>query len=263
MKHAIIIFCFTLSVTLFYNYVGHMVPQKEVHPPKEVSIGSSMTVDQMVEAGKSIFEGKGTCLSCHNGNARFPVLDTVGSVAASRISGYSDIDYLAESLYEPNKFIVPSFATGMPPVNKPPIGLSDQEILVVIAYLQSKGGTTTISMDTKLKYAGSVGQTASTPPAPTETGADLTGEAIFTKYGCAGCHSINSPEKILGPSLYDAGKRLTKAQLYEAVMEPDATISEGFAPGLMVAMLDGTGFYTQLSAAQVKKLIEYLSGLKG
>ena len=40
----------------------------------------------------------------------------------------------------------------MPPINKPPIGLTDQEILCVIAYLQSLGGTPTVTLQTKHHY---------------------------------------------------------------------------------------------------------------
>ena len=48
------------------------------------------------------------------------------------------------------KFIVPGFNPGMPVINKPPIGLSDQEILAVIAYLQSLGGKVTVTLDSKV-----------------------------------------------------------------------------------------------------------------
>ena len=40
----------------------------------------------------------------------------------------------------------------MPPINQPPIGLSDKEILCVIAYLQSLGGTPTVTLETKHHY---------------------------------------------------------------------------------------------------------------
>jgi hypothetical protein len=40
----------------------------------------------------------------------------------------------------------------MPPINKPPIGLTDQEILCVIAYLQTLGGTPTVTLETKHHY---------------------------------------------------------------------------------------------------------------
>jgi hypothetical protein len=42
----------------------------------------------------------------------------------------------------------------MPPVNQPPIGLTDQEILAVIAALQTLGGTPTVTMQTTHRYSG-------------------------------------------------------------------------------------------------------------
>jgi hypothetical protein len=64
----------------------------------------------------------------------------------------SEIDYLAQSLYEPNTFIVPGFNPGMPTINKPPIGLTDQEILCVIAFLQTLGGTPTVTLQSSHMY---------------------------------------------------------------------------------------------------------------
>ena len=62
----------------------------------------------------------------------------------------SALSYFAHSLYQPNSFIVPGFSPGMPTINKPPVGLTDDEIKAVIAFLQSLGGTPTITMDTQL-----------------------------------------------------------------------------------------------------------------
>jgi mono/diheme cytochrome c family protein len=99
-------------------------------------------------------EGKGLCFTCHTigkqGALRFPDLEGIGARAGSRLPGLSDVDYLAQSLYEPNAFVVPGFNPGMPTINKPPIGLTDQEILAVIAYLQSLGGKCTVTMESKV-----------------------------------------------------------------------------------------------------------------
>ena len=48
-------------------------------------------------------------------------------------------------MYEPTAFVVPGFPPAMPPMNQPPIGLTDQEILCVIAALQTLGGTPTVT----------------------------------------------------------------------------------------------------------------------
>ena len=144
----------TVATTGFYTLVGQLVPQKEVYPPKETALKKEMSSDELVKAGKEIMEGKGLCTTCHtfgkSGALRFPDLAGIGGRAGSRIPGMSDVDYLADSIYEPNAFIVPGFNPGMPVINKPPIGLSDQEILAVIAYLQSLGGTVTVTMDSKV-----------------------------------------------------------------------------------------------------------------
>ena len=144
----------TVATTGFYTLVGQLVPQKEVYPPKETALKKEMSSDELVKAGKEIMEGKGLCTTCHtfgkSGALRFPDLAGIGGRAGSRIPGMSDVDYLADSIYEPNAFIVPGFNPGMPVINKPPIGLSDQEILAVIAYLQSLGGKVTVSMDSKV-----------------------------------------------------------------------------------------------------------------
>ena len=68
-----------------------------------------------------------------------PDLDGVAARAATRVPGLSDVEYFAQSLYAPDTYIVPGFNPGMPVINKPPIGLTDQEILCVIAYLQTLG----------------------------------------------------------------------------------------------------------------------------
>src|SRR6186713_76585 len=162
-----------LATTAFYGYVGQMVPQKEVQPPAEIAVASDLSTADMVKVGRQIMEAKGFCFTCHtmgkSGALRFPDLEGVGARAKTRIPGLSDVDYLAQSLYEPNAFIVPGFNPGMPTISQPPIGLTDQEILCVIAYLQSLGGTPTVTLKTTHKYLGAGGAPAGAPaaaPAP-------------------------------------------------------------------------------------------------
>src|SRR5512134_3681134 len=147
-----------LATTAFYTYVGQMVPQKEVQPPQEIVLRTDLTTADMVDVGREIMEGKGLCTTCHtigkSGALRFPDLEGVGARARSRLAGLDDVEYLAQSMYEPDAFIVPGFNPGMPAINKPPIGLTDQEILCVIAALQSLGGTPTVTLQTTHRYYG-------------------------------------------------------------------------------------------------------------
>lgn len=157
-----------VATTGFYMYVGQMVPQKEVQPPVELVLKADMSQAEMAKTGREIMDGKGLCLTCHTigkttGPYRFPDLANVDVRAKTRKPGYTDVDYFAESIYEPNAYIVPGFNPGMPTINKPPIGLTDQEILCVIAYLQTLGGTTTVTLQTKHAYNGGPAPGAAQP----------------------------------------------------------------------------------------------------
>ncbi len=169
------------ATTGFYTYVGQMVPQKEVYPPKETLIKADVTTAEMVVIGKDIFEGKGLCTTCHTigkktGPFRFPDLENVAVRAKTREPGFSDVDYFAQTLYEPDAFIVPGFNPGMPTINKPPIGLTDQEILCVMAFLQSQGGTPTVTLQTKHRYNGG-GATVATAAPPAGAAAPAPAQA--------------------------------------------------------------------------------------
>ena len=145
-----------LATTAFYSYVGQMVPQSEVQPPEAIVIRADLTTPEMVEIGREIADGKGLCRTCHTigqtGALRFPDLSGVAARANSRVPGLSDVEYFAQSMYEPDSYIVEGFNSGMPVMNMPPIGLTDEEILVVIAYLQSLGGTPTVTLQTAHRY---------------------------------------------------------------------------------------------------------------
>jgi hypothetical protein len=147
-----------IATTGFYTYVGQMVPQKEVYPPQEVEIKKDINTAEMAKVGREIMDGKGLCFTCHTigkkGALRFPDLEGVDTRARTRETGLTDVDYFAQAMYEPNAYIVDGFNPGMPVINKPPIGLTDDEILCVIAYLQSLGGTSTVTMLTRHHYNG-------------------------------------------------------------------------------------------------------------
>ncbi len=147
-----------IATTAFYGYVGQMVPQKEVQPPKETALAGDVSTADLVKVGREIMEGKGLCLTCHTigktGALRFPDLAGIGARASTRVPGLNDVDYLAQSLYEPMAYVVEGFPPAMPPMNQPPFGLTDQEILSVIAALQTLGGTPTVTLKTTHKYLG-------------------------------------------------------------------------------------------------------------
>ena len=112
-----------LATTGFYTYVGQMVPQNEVQPPEEILISADLTTADMVPIGRQIMDGKGLCFTCHTigqtGALRFPDLSGVAGRATTSVPGLSDVEYFAQSMYEPDSYIVEGFNPGMPVINEP------------------------------------------------------------------------------------------------------------------------------------------------
>jgi mono/diheme cytochrome c family protein len=221
----------TVLMTAFYAMVGQSVPQKEVHPPEIIEMAEDISTEEMVEIGRGIYEGKGICYTCHANTSRYPDLQGIATRAATRKPGYTAVDYIAESLYEPGAYIVEGFNPGMPVVNKPPIGLTDQEILAVIAYLQTLGGEPTVTMQTKLVYTGGTlgggeataaatdasGEVVATAESATAESAAAEGGGppsdALAAYGCSACHYSDRPDKLKAVSLYDVGSRLAADEI--------------------------------------------------
>ena len=180
VPHSVRIAGLVLATTAFYGYVGQLVPQREVQPPQETVLKADMTTADMVKVGGELMASKGLCVTCHtigkSGALRFPDLAGVATRAQSRVPGLSDVEYFAQSMYEPEKFIVPGFNPGMPVINKPPIGLTDQEILCVMAFLQTLGGTATVTLQTSHAYYKAPGEAPAnaTPTNATPTNATPT-----------------------------------------------------------------------------------------
>lgn len=263
MKQALKIFGFTILVSVFYWYVSLWVPQKRTEPPEDIEIGANLTTEEMIPIGEEIVAGKGTCLTCHTmgdhgTGLRFPDLAGIGAIAGERVAGQSDVDYLAESMYDPNAYVLEGYVAGMPNVARPPIALTDQEILTVIAYLQSLGGTPTVTMDTQFEWQGQA--PASQDVAPVAVGGNRDAETLFAAYLCNTCHTLDGTVAA-GPSLQGLGGRMSRAEIYESIVDPDATVTEGFVAGVMTAMLDATGFHEQVSASELQALVDYLASL--
>ena len=120
----------------------------------------------------------------------------------------------------------------------------------------------TVTLATDLGY---VTEQAAAPAAQSATiiGAGLDGPGVFTTYLCGTCHNIDSAGALVGPSLYDIGSRMSTAEIYEAIMEPDATIAEGFSAGIMPATLNATGFFQKVSSEELRALVNYLADQEG
>jgi mono/diheme cytochrome c family protein len=264
-----------LGATLFYTWVGQMVPQKEVLAPQVVEMAADMPTGEMVEIGDEIFHGKGLCNTCHtigsSGALRFPDLDNIATVAATRVGGLDALAYMAQSIYDPNAYVVPGFAPGMPAIDKPPIALSDDEIKAVIAYLQTLGGEATITMATQLPFAAGAEVTSDVdPPGGEDAPAALAGEAsegavgtaaaatlteagavggggsaLLARHGCTACHAT---EPGGAETLAGVGSRLSRQEIRRWLIDHE--------PPLPATYVD------RVTLAEVRSMTDYLLSLK-
>lgn len=147
-----------LAINGFFTYIGlFLLPQAESHPPKEVKIEEGISVEELIEIGKSIVFGKGQCMVCHpvkeETGMRAPAISTIGALMEreAKERGITVEEHIFEALVAPGNYVSKGFANIMPPVHKPPIGLSKEEIVAVAAYLQSNGSRVTISFPESLK----------------------------------------------------------------------------------------------------------------
>lgn len=79
------------------------------------------------------------------------------------------------------------------------------------------------------------------------------GKGLFRKQGCVACHSLTKGEVMKGPFMGQIGSIMTREQIAESILKPNASISQGFA-SVQITTKDGkqyTGFVSQESADQV------------
>ena len=84
-------------------------------------------------------------------------------------------------------------------------------------------------------------------------GNPATGKTLFIQQGCIACHSINKGETMKGPFMGQIGSIMTRKQIAESILKPNASISQGFAT-VLVTTKDGKsvmGFVTGESADKI------------
>lgn len=138
---------FVIIVLGTFALVALGVPQMASLPPAEekFDVSSIKTAADMAAIGQKIFFSKGQCALCHSigpsESARCPDLKGIGAKLSR--------EFIYESLTQPQAYIYLDFRHEGPPkeyparmpyINKNPIGLSKNEILSVIAFLQQMSG---------------------------------------------------------------------------------------------------------------------------
>jgi len=215
--------------------------------------GGGITGEVYDAVGQKIFFGKGKCYICHafgaEGSAvRCPNLgvfgdqfsEPVGVRAASRRAdeGMRATQYLVESLYDPNAYIVEGYPKDlMKPINRPPILLSDDEITSVISYLLVKSdvemaeGTLPEILAAQEPYAsGAVAVAEGGVEFEFPEGDPEEGMVVFAEMRCGKCHTVEGMvfneevEKGIGPDLTFIGSIQTRTYIVESILEPGKVI---------------------------------------
>jgi len=92
-----------------------------------------------------------------------------------------------------------------------------------------------------------------------------TGKQLFSGRGCVACHSLEEGVRVVGPSLAGLATRAATAEpdlsaavyLYKSITRPNATVTEGFAAGLMPQ-----NFKDTLEPQDLADLIAYMLTLE-
>jgi hypothetical protein len=202
--------------------------------------------------------------------------------------------YLIESEYCPNCYVVEGFGvkgsndqeSPMPIINKPPIGLTDTEIVSVVSFLQTRDGDFTkwtarddweaywgkkLAADAEPKPGAVV---AAGPPVALNSD---TPEQIVQKMTCYACHKIpgisiaktgaigplliegtNAPNRIKSKEYLQAVKegkasaRTPKEYVMESIMNPSAFIVPGFVDDML------KDFKHKFTVGGLEKMADYL-----
>ena len=92
----------------------------------------------------------------------------------------------------------------------------------------------------------------------TAAGEKLFASAVIgTQAGCITCHSLTPDETIVGPSMAGIASRGDEAYIRESILEPDASLVDGFPAGTMPQV-----WADELSAEQLDQIVAYLLTLK-
>ena len=189
---------FVAMVLGAFTLVSLGIPQMASMPPavEKFDVASIKEKKDLAAIGQKIFFGKGQCALCHTigtSEGRCPDLKGIGSKLTRQ--------FLYESLTQPQAYIykdyqVPEgppkfFPAKMPYINKKPIGLTNNEILAVIAFLQSMSGEEITVDPSEIEVPRDV---------VAALGDKTAGQKVFQSL-CVKCHSLGGEKGNLVPVL--------------------------------------------------------------
>ena len=191
--------------------------------------------------GKALFVGEGTCGSCHTltragtMGVRGPNLDESFGPAREQGLGRRTVQgVVQEQIGNVRRGSI-----------MPEDLVTDEDARDVAAYVAQVAGMP--GEDTGALATAGLAEATS-------------GDQIFTAAGCGSCHTFTpaGTSGDIGPSLDELAQVAEgdpAAYTEEAIVEPDATIAQGFEAGVMP-----TNYAEQLSPEQIDALVQYLLG---
>jgi mono/diheme cytochrome c family protein len=226
-------------------------PERPAEPPE---------ITEVRQRGAELFFGRAGCAACHAVGARgdqirCPNLGVAGEWdqpvslrAASRRPELTAIEYVVESIVDPDVYVVPKYVTGvMKAPDEPPIALTDDEIVAVAAYLAGEGAAAPLKPGDLAQARARIAQaravrderrrqsrTDVTLAAIDWTKADAArGKAVFDRLGCASCHGNPKAKPdargLLPPDLRGVGARLGVKEIARWVIDPPQNRMPNFA----------------------------------
>lgn len=231
-------FLFVSGVLLFFSYIAYSIPSRPSLPPEEgkINFAEVKTKEDLVSLGQKIFFGKGQCALCHSighsETARCPNLEGIGAKLSR--------EFIYESLTNPSAFIykqyefspAKSFAAQMPQINKPPIGLSENEMLAVIAFVQSTGGSEYVTVDPSELVRPAQEQLAS-------LGDAKRGQTVYKNLGCLKCHGNGAEVEKAGlPGIHALAKEKDPLHFMNVLQGEKIRDHQGFDSRLTVRDLN-------------------------
>jgi mono/diheme cytochrome c family protein len=293
VKEGLRVVGFVVAILLFFVWAGRAVT--------DVS-GEGQTVAMSADAsssnGRALFFGAGMCATCHafgsEGSAvRCPDLGAspslgaaIGVRAAGRVEGQGAIEYLVQSMYEPDAFVVEGYPAGlMRPAHRAPTALSDEAITSLALFLLEASGVF-VEVDEVLRAQRPFAERAATEPdvAPglaLPSGDAQVGRDVYLSIKCWSCHAIDGlalpdeaprEDAVVGPDLSAIAAIQTREYLLESMVDPDAVVVADPAdiePGSDASYrtLDGSSrmpdFLDSLTFREVLDLVAYLETLDG
>lgn len=191
-----------------------------------------------VERGRVLFiQQCGTCHKFAEAGATAQIgPDLDAAFAQARASGM-DGDTIEGIVAAQIEFPRPS--TDNPAVSMPAGLVSGKDLEDVAAYVA--------------RYAGVPG--AAPPKVPGGPGAQ-----VFANNGCGGCHTLAEADSggVTGPNLDEVLPGQTAAAINEAIVDPNADLTEGFPPDVMPA-----NYSDLITSEQLEQLVQYLIDATG